>query len=78
VERKDKIPLGFFTFHDMIEQQHEDHVKDELKEEYFAEQIKDEDRFIKDGNQMLDATMIFWNGLNNTRQELKNDENVSN
>jgi len=70
-QRDDKIPIGFFTFHDMLEQQHEDHVKDELKEEYFNGKIKNEDKFIRNGNIMLDATLVFWNGLNESRKTLE-------
>lgn len=57
-----KLPLSFFTWHDKIEDQHAEHTQEELEEIYFTEEI-DENEFIKNGNEMLDAVLVFWNGL---------------
>ena len=60
--KDDKVPLSFFTWHDKIEDQHAEHTQDELYDIYIKEEIN-EDEFIKVGNEMLDAVLIFWNGL---------------
>jgi pyrroloquinoline quinone (PQQ) biosynthesis protein C len=57
-----KLPLSFFTWHDKIEDQHAEHTQEELEEIYFTEEIE-ENEFIKNGNEMLDAVLVFWNGL---------------
>jgi pyrroloquinoline quinone (PQQ) biosynthesis protein C len=57
-----KLPLSFFTWHDKIEDQHAEHTQEELEEIYFRDNIN-EDKFIKNGNEILDALLIFWNGL---------------
>jgi len=57
-----KLPISFFTWHDKIEDQHAEHTQEELEEIYFTQEIN-EDKFINDGNKMLDAVLIFWNGL---------------
>jgi len=57
-----KLNLGFWTFHDRLEDQHADHTKEELKEVYFYEKF-DEDKFIHAGQKMLDCCAAFWDGL---------------
>ena len=57
-----KLPLSFFTWHDKIEDQHAEHTQEELEDIYFNEEI-DEKQFIKDGNEILDSLLVFWNGL---------------
>ncbi len=61
------MPLGFFTWHDMVEDQHAQHTWDELEEEFFTHEDVDEDKFIKGGVMMLDGVLAFWNGLNANR-----------
>lgn len=61
------LPLGFFTWHDMVEDQHARHTWDELEEEFFAHDKVDEDKFIQGGVEMLDGVLAFWNGLNDDR-----------
>jgi hypothetical protein len=61
-----KLPLAFFTWHDRIEDQHADHVMDELEELYFTEDF-DEEKFLAGGRQMLDGVQAFWSGLNEHR-----------
>lgn len=58
-----KLNLGFWTFHDRLEDQHAQHTQEELKEVYFYEGF-DEDRFIRAGKEMLDCCATFWDGLN--------------
>ncbi|HYK89432.1 MAG TPA: hypothetical protein VE398_11720 [Acidobacteriota bacterium] len=61
------LPLGFFTWHDMVEDQHAQHTWDELEEEFFASEEVDEDKFIEGGVGMLDGVLVFWDGLNSDR-----------
>ncbi len=61
------LPLGFFTWHDMVEDQHAQHTWDELEEEFFAHEDVDADRFIKGGVEMLNGVLAFWNGLDADR-----------
>ncbi len=61
------LPLGFFTWHDMVEDQHAQHTWDELEEEFFAHEDVDGDKFIKGGVEMLNGVLAFWNGLDADR-----------
>ena len=65
-------PLGFFTWHDMVEDQHAQHTWDELEEEFFGHEDVLEDKFIKGGVEMLDGVLAFWNGLNANRLSREN------
>jgi len=67
--REIKLPLGFFTWHALIESQHAAHTQEELEELYFDREI-DEDKFIHYGNEMLDGVATFWNGLEAQRKQL--------
>ncbi|MCF6323412.1 MAG: hypothetical protein L3J89_03665 [Gammaproteobacteria bacterium] len=67
--REIKLPLGFFTWHALIETQHAAHTQEELEELYFERKI-DEDKFIHDGNEMLDGVATFWDGLDIQRKRL--------
>jgi hypothetical protein len=60
------LPLAFFTWHDRIEEQHADHVMDELEELFFEDGF-DEEKFIKGGLAMLEGVEAFWVGLNEQR-----------
>lgn len=62
-----KMPLGFFKWHDMIEDQHAKHTWDELQEEFFSADTVDIDKFIESGKEMLNGVLAFWNGLNEDR-----------
>ncbi len=64
-----KLPLGFFTWHAKIEAQHAAHTQEELEELYFSRYI-DEDKFIYDGNEMLEGVAAFWDGLETHRKKL--------
>jgi len=61
------LPLGFFIWHDMVEDQHAHHTWDELEEEFFAHEDVDPDKFIQGGMEMLDGVNAFWEGLNSDR-----------
>lgn len=64
------LSIGFFTWHDRIEDQHAAHTQEELEELYFHRHI-DENQFIKYGNQMLDGVAAFWDGLEQQRIALQ-------
>ena len=60
------LPLGFWTWHDRVEDQHAAHTADELREAYGRPGF-DEARFLIAGVAMLDAVQVFWDGLNDDR-----------
>ena len=62
------LPLAFFAWHDKIEDQHREHVWDELRACYQSPMFREEP-FISAGVQMLDGVKLFWDGLNNARQQ---------
>jgi hypothetical protein len=57
-----QLPLGFFTWHDMVEDQHAAHTEDELREAYASPGF-DEERFLEGAREMLDGVQVFWDGL---------------
>lgn len=59
-----QLNLGFFKWHDKLEDQHAAHTHDELEELYVGPLPFDEDKFITSGNEMLDGVAVFWEGLN--------------
>lgn len=61
------LPLAFFTWHSRLEAQHARHTQEELEEYYFPHDV-DEDRFIANGNEMLDGVAAFWDGLEEQRK----------
>ena len=60
------LPLGFWIWHDRIEDQHAAHTADELAEAFFRPDF-DEDRFLAGAAEMLDGVAAFWNGLESDR-----------
>ena len=56
------LPLGFWTWHDALEDQHASHTGDELVA-VFAQPAFCEKRFLLAADAMLDAVATFWNGL---------------
>ncbi|MCI5073231.1 hypothetical protein MRY82_09895 [bacterium] len=66
-----KLSIGFFTYHDRLEAQHADHTQDELEEYYFENPHLNEDAFIQNGNQMLKAVQVFWDGLEKRRKNIE-------
>lgn len=63
------LPLGFWTWHDALEENHAAHTTDEMREA-FAKPGFSPDRFLVAGETMLDAVAGFWNGLDESRQRL--------
>jgi hypothetical protein len=61
------LPIGFFIWHDMVEDQHARHTWEELEEAFFSHDELDENKFIRGGVDMLDGVQAFWNGLNADR-----------
>jgi hypothetical protein len=57
-----ELPLGFWVWHDKIEDQHAAHTADELAEAYFRADF-DEERFLAGAAEMLDGVKAFWDGL---------------
>lgn len=64
------LPLGFWTWHDRVEDQHAAHTADELVEAY-GQPWFDEDRFVAAGVEMLDGVGAFWDGLWDDRSALQ-------
>ncbi len=62
-----ELPLGFFTWHDKVEDQHKAHTHDELKELFLGPHPFDEDTFVHSGYEMLNGVWAFWDGLNEER-----------
>ena len=56
------LPLGFWIWHDKIEDQHAAHTADELAEAFFRPDF-DEQRFLAGAAEMLDGVKAFWDGL---------------
>ena len=56
------LPLGFWVWHDKIEDQHAAHTADELAEAFFRPDF-DEERFLSGAAEMLDGVKAFWDGL---------------
>ena len=56
------LPLGFWTWHDRVEDQHAAHTADELAEAY-GQPWFDEERFLAAAQEMLDGVQVFWDGL---------------
>jgi hypothetical protein len=61
------LHLGFWTWHDRVEDQHAAHTDDELADAYFQPGF-DEDRFLQGAREMLDGVKAFWDGLWADRQ----------
>jgi hypothetical protein len=57
-----ELPLGFWIWHDKIEDQHAAHTADELAEAYFRADF-DEGKFLAGAAEMLDGVKAFWDGL---------------
>jgi hypothetical protein len=56
------LHLGFWTWHDKVEDQHAAHTADELAEAYGTDDF-DEERFLQGASEMLDGVKAFWDGL---------------
>jgi len=60
------MPLGFWTWHDQLEEQHAAHTDDELAQAFSAPGFS-ADRFLRAATAMLDAVACFWDGLDDSR-----------
>ena len=65
-QRLPDLPLGFWTWHDRLEDQHAAHTDDELAAA-FAKPDFSPERFLTAAQAMLDAVAGFWNGLDSAR-----------
>ena len=61
------LPMGFWIWHDKIEDQHAAHTADELAEAFFRPDF-DEQRFLAGAAEMLDGVKAFWDGLESDRR----------
>lgn len=64
--RRPDLPLGFWTWHDALEEQHAAHTDDELATAFEKPGFSPE-RFIRAGEAILDSVETFWNGLETAR-----------
>ncbi|HEX6999451.1 MAG TPA: hypothetical protein VF322_15025 [Gammaproteobacteria bacterium] len=64
-----KPDVTFFTWHARLEANHARHTWDEL-ESFFAASDVDEDAFVRHANEMLDAVLVFWRGLDDQRRAI--------
>jgi hypothetical protein len=60
------LPLGFWTWHDALEEDHAAHTDEELREA-FAKPSFSTERFLAAGRAVLDAVGGFWDGLEAAR-----------
>jgi hypothetical protein len=61
------LPLGFWTFHDQLEEQHAAHTDQELREEWSKPGFN-ESQFLRGSQEMLDGVLAFWQGLDDDRR----------
>lgn len=64
------LPLGFWTWHDALEEKHAEHTEDELAEAFAAPGF-DEAAFLEGGRAVLAAVSTFWRGLAEDRRMTK-------
>lgn len=62
------LNLGFWKWHDMVEDQHAEHTHDELRED-FDEPWFDQEKYIEGATHILDHVQEFWDALNKSRLE---------
>jgi len=56
------LPLGFWIWHDKIEDQHAAHTSDELGQAFEMPGF-DREKFLEGAQEMLDGVKAFWDGL---------------
>lgn len=64
------LPLGFWTWHDALEERHAEHTDDELAEAFAAPGF-DSEAFLAGGHAVLEAVGTFWRGLAEDRRMSK-------
>ncbi|HEY8201990.1 MAG TPA: hypothetical protein VII47_11625 [Actinomycetota bacterium] len=57
-----ELPLGFWTWHDKIEDQHAAHTAGELTQAFETSGF-DREKFLSGAAEMLDGVRAFWDGL---------------
>lgn len=62
-----ELPLGFWVWHDRVEDQHAAHTADELADA-IEQPWFDEERFLAGAARMLDGVKAFWDGLDADRR----------
>jgi hypothetical protein len=62
-----ELPLGFWIWHDQVEDQHAAHTDDELTAAFELPGF-DEERFLAGATEMLDGVKVFWDGLDGDRR----------
>ncbi len=65
--RMPSLPLGFWTWHDALEEQHAQHTDDELRLVFYDPPF-DAERFLEGARAILDAVQHFWQGLDDDRR----------
>jgi hypothetical protein len=70
INRMPELPLGFWVWHDQLEDQHAAHTNDELSQIFMHNDFSSES-FFKGAQAMLDAVAIFWQGLEEDRARSK-------
>jgi hypothetical protein len=68
--RLPQLPLGFWTWHDALEENHAAHTASEMREAFVKPGFSTE-RFLTAGEAMLDAVAGFWNGLEAVRPAIR-------
>ncbi len=61
------LNLGFWKWHDMVEDQHAEHTQEELLED-FEEPWFDQEKYLEGATHILDAVKVFWDGLDASRK----------
>ena len=61
-----ELPLGFWTWHDRVEDQHAAHTEEELVEAFELPGF-DQEKFLRGAADMLDVVKAFWDGLESDR-----------
>lgn len=60
------LSLGFWKWHDMVEDQHAEHTQEELEED-FEEPWFNEEEYLQGARAILEDVATFWTGLNEAR-----------
>jgi pyrroloquinoline quinone (PQQ) biosynthesis protein C len=68
--RMPELPLGFWVWHDQLEDQHVAHTDDELSKIFMQDEFSSES-FLNGAKSMLDAVAVFWDGLEEDRVSQK-------
>jgi hypothetical protein len=66
-QRRPDLPLGFWMWHDTLEDQHAAHTDDELVAAFEKPNFSSA-RFLRAGEAMLDVLATFWSGLSKSRE----------